>query len=477
MSILKNIALWTLLLSAGIVQDLVAATAEGAPSDLSTERPVVYMIPVNEGIHQANLYVLRRGLKEAIRKEADMVLLDMDTPGGAVDICLEMMEMLSYFKGETATYVNSDAISAGAFIASATDAIYFAPNGKMGAAAVIQGSGEDVPETARLKVESYLLANIRLASEGFRYRADVIRAMMDADYELVIEGAVIKPSGSLLTVTAKQAMELYGDPEFPLLGAGIYESAEDLLDAKYGSGAYELEALEITYSMELAKWLAGFASVILGAGMLLLFIEFKTPGFGIFGIGGIALLGVFFMSHYLAGLAGNEAILIFVFGILFLGIEVLILPGVFIFGILGLIMLFGSLLMAMSDFWPGGVVPFSSEVLFLPLQNLFLGLSIAVIGALIMGRIFKGSFIEKSIVLDETLGGKDALGGKIQVSQYDDLIGREGIALTRLNPSGMIKIDNKNYEAHSEGGYIDKDAVVVVCSADNFKIDVKVKCI
>ena len=157
----------------------------------------VYVVPISEAINQPNLFVLRRGLKEAIRKKADMVLLDMDTPGGRLDICLEMMEMLDYFEGETATFVNTDAISAGAFIASACDKIYFSPKGKMGAAAVIQGTGEDVPETARMKIESYLLANIRVLSEGYRYRTDVIRAMFDSEYELTIEGELIKPAGEL----------------------------------------------------------------------------------------------------------------------------------------------------------------------------------------------------------------------------------------------------------------------------------------
>ena len=168
---------------------------------------MVYVIPVNEAINQPNLFVLRRGLKEAIREKADMVLLDMDTPGGRLDICLEMMEMLDYFEGTTATYINPDAISAGAFIASACDKIYFSPKGKIGAAAVIQGTGEDVPDTARMKIESYLLANIRVLSEGYRYRTEVLRAMFDSEYELIIDEEVIKPKGELLTLTAKQAVQ------------------------------------------------------------------------------------------------------------------------------------------------------------------------------------------------------------------------------------------------------------------------------
>ena len=99
-----------------------------------------------------------------------------------MDLTLEMMEMLNRFEGITATYVNDDAISSGSFISAATQEIYFSPIGKIGASSVIQGTGEDVAETAKQKIESYLRANIRVMTAEYPYRADVIRAMLDADF-------------------------------------------------------------------------------------------------------------------------------------------------------------------------------------------------------------------------------------------------------------------------------------------------------
>ena len=433
----------------------------------------VYVIPINEAINQPNLFVLRRGLKEAIRKKADSVLLDMDTPGGRLDICLEMMEMLDYFEGETATYINPDAISAGAFIASACDKIYFSPKGKMGAAAVIQGTGEDVPDTARMKIESYLLANIRILSEGYDYRTEVIRAMFDSEYELIIEGELIKPKGELLTLTAKQAVQEYGDPAVALLGNGIADSIETLLEQEYGTGGYRLERYEMTYSEEWAKWLANITPILLGVGMLLLFVEFKTPGFGLFGIGGIVLLGLFFISQNIAGLAGNEPILFFALGLICLCIEIFVLPGLFVFGLLGLILIIGSLLFAMADFWPGQGLPLSFELLQLPLINLVSALGIAIVGALVFARLFKGSFIERSIVLSSSLQSNLDEVGKVDFAQEEQLIGKHGLSVTRLNPSGLIEIEGKQYEAHAEINYIEKGKSVLVCSMDNFKINVK----
>ena len=432
----------------------------------------VYVIPINEAINQPNLFVLRRGLKEAIRKKADLVLLDMDTPGGRLDICLEMMEMLDYFEGETATYINPDAISAGAFIASACDKIYFSPKGKMGAAAVIQGTGEDVPDTARMKIESYLLANIRVLSEGVRYRTEVVRAMFDSEYELIIGDELIKPKGELLTLTAKQAVKKYGDPAVALLGDGIADSIKALLDQEYGTNGYRLELYEMTYSEEWAKWLANITPILLGLGMLLLFVEFKTPGFGVFGIGGIVLLGLFFISQNIAGLAGNEPILFFVLGLICLCVEIFILPGLFVFGLLGLILILGSLLFAMTDFWPGQEVPLTFELLQLPLINLVSAVGIALVGALIFARLFKGSFVERSIVLSSALDSNSNEEGDAN-SVHVELIGKQGLSITRLNPSGVIEIEGKQYEAHAEINYIDKGKSVLVCSMDNFKINVK----
>ena len=436
------------------------------------EPKFVYVIPINEAINQPNLFVLRRGLKEAISKKADWVILDMDTPGGRLDICLEMMEMLDFFEGETATYINPDAISAGAFIAAACDKIYFSPKGKMGAAAVIQGTGEDVPDTARMKIESYLLANIRVLSEGYRYRTDVIRAMFDSNYELIIDEEMIKPQGELLTLTAKQAVQEYGDPTVALLGDGIADSIEALLDQEFGSGGYRLERYEMTYSEEWAKWLATITPMLLGVAMLLLFIEFKTPGFGVFGIGGIVLLGLFFISQNIAGLAGNEPILFFVLGLICLCIEIFVLPGLFIFGLVGILLMVGSLLFAMADFWPGQGFPLSFELFQLPLINLVSALGIAIVGALIFARLFKGSFIERSIVLSSALQSNSSHEGE-EAADEEALIGKQGLSVTRLNPSGIIEIEGKQYEAHAEINYIEKGKSVLVCSMDNFKINVR----
>ena len=258
----------------------------------------------------------------------------------------------------------------------------------------------------------------------------------------------------------------------PLLGDGIAPSIEALLNQEFGADGYRLERYEMTYSEEWAKWLANITPILLGAGMLLLIIEFKTHGFGVFGLGGIVILGLFFISQNIAGLAGNEPILFFALGLICLCVEIFVLPGLFVFGLLGLILIIGSLLFAMADFWPGQGPPISFELFQLPLYNLLIALGIAIVGALVFARLFKGSFIERSIVLSSALQSNSNKEVAADTEQLE-LIGKQGRSITRLNPTGFIEIEGKQYEAHAEVNYIEKGKSVLVCSMDNFKINVK----
>lgn len=459
-----------------IEPDSAESSPASPPFVLETEDGVVdvYIIPIQGPISRPNLFILRRALKEAITNDVEMVILDMDTPGGRVDICLEMMEMLDRFEGLTATYVNVDAISAGSFIAAATQEIYFAPLGTIGASAVIQGTGEDVPETARLKMESYLRAKIRVISQEDKQRGQVIRAMLDKDYELKVGDVVIKPANELLTLTANEAVAEYGVPSRPLLGVGIFESIEDLLDTRIGEQTYEIKDFKVSYSETLAKWMDGFAPALMGIGLLLLFVEFKTPGFGIFGIAGIGLIAIFFISQYVAGLAGNEEIVFFLLGVVLVLAELLLFPGVLFLAVPGIALMLGSLLWAMVDFWPEGAGKISGEMFIEPTVDLIFGLSIAVIGAFLLARLLKGSVVENALVLSSAVGDSVELKGvdssKEDVGGAFPATGTSGIALTPLHPAGLVEIEGSRYEARCEVGIIDRGTSVRVVGREDFNL-------
>ncbi len=452
-----------------------AALVAEEPVVASTPQPKattqVVVIPVREQIAKPVLYIIRRGLKEAIDQKADVVVLDMKTPGGALDVTFDIMEALAKFPGHTITYVNTEAISAGAFISAVTDEIYFTPDGIIGAAAPVTSGGGDVDKTMRLKIVSYLKARVRAISENEPYRGKVISAMIDEDYELTIDDKVIKEKGELLSLTASEASETYGDPAQPLLAAGIAKDIDALLMAKYGENGFKVTNLEVTWSEELAVVLTTIAPILLGLGLLGLFIEFKTPGFGFFGVGGGLLLTIVFLGNFVAGFSGHEPILVFALGVLLVLIEVFFLPGTVVIALGGVILMFGSLVWSMADIWPNEPIAFSGDLFLQPMLNMALGVSLALVGGVILIRFLpKGMFWDKMILAAAVKGTSSG----VEALSEPSLIGLTGVAATDMFPSGQIEIDGQRYEARVSVGMIDSGQKIVVRGKSEFGLLVDV---
>lgn len=433
----------------------------------------MYVIPIEGQINNAQLYILRRGLKLALENKVQTVVLKMDTEGGALDVTLKMMEALSNFSGTTITFIDKKALSAGAYISSATDNIYFAPEGIIGAAAVIQATGQNVDATLKKKIDSYLRAKVRSLTEGHRYRADVIRAMMDEEFVFKIGSKTLKDKGELLSLTAKEAITPYGSPLEPLLGSGISSSVKDVLDSRLGKDKYKITEFKLTWSEDLAKWLNTITPILLGAGLLLLFIEFKTPGFGVFGISGIGLLLIVFASSYVAGLAGYEEVLIFLIGIILLFVEILVFPGTIILGVLGLCLIFGSIIWALADVWPNKEFEMSGDIFLVPLIDVGLGLIIAVAGIIILGRYVFKTTIWDRLVLKSAVDERGSYASDQKTQNIAVEIGTLGLSKTELVPTGIIEIEGKRYEARSAIGLIEKNINVEVIAKDGFSLIVR----
>lgn len=453
--------------------------AEGSvePGKLAAEEDVtkVVVIPVQDQISEPLLYIVRRGLKQAIDNDVRLVVLDMKTPGGAVNITLEIMEALDKFPGQTVTFVNDEAISAGAIIASVTDDIYFAPKGVMGAAEVVFGTGQDVGESMKRKLNSYLSGKIQAFSEGQSTRSDVLRAMMDPEFELKIGADVIKPKGELLTLTANQAMETYGEPPVPLLASGIATDINALLKQRQPGGRFEITRLEVTWSETLAQYLTSLAPLLLAAGMVCLFIEFKTPGFGVFGVLGATLLLIFFFGHYTAGFSGHEPVLLFGLGLLMVAIEIFFFPGTMFLAGTGAVLLLVSLVWSMADLWPNESIDFSGEVFVRPLTSVGLGMLLAVVLMAVVVRFLPKQWIWDRLVLQASIAGTAQTNGDPPgtESSANQLMGQRGVAVTALFPSGQIEIAGTRYEAHLSVGMAARGAPVIVTGKSGFGLQVE----
>lgn len=439
----------------------------------------VVVIPIRAQIAKPELYILRRGLKEAIENKVDTIVLDMNTPGGELNVTFEMLLALEKFPGRTVTYVNREAISAGALISAGTDEIYFAPAGVIGAAAPVMATGGEIDATMKAKINSYLKARVRSISEGKGYRGDALSAMIDADYELKIGEQVIKPKGELLSLTAQEAMKTYGDPPQPLLGAGIAENLDALIRKLHGPGNHSVKRLEITWSEKLAQYLTAVTPVLLGLGLLALFIEFKTPGFGIFGITGIILMAIVFFGHYTAGLSGYEPALIFLLGLVLVAVELFFFPGSLVLALSGIALMLGSLVWAMLDLWPGEPVSFEGDMLLRPLANVLAGVVLAVVVFLMILKFLPRGGPWGGMVLETSVGGEP---GPVRALNSNDadapngtaLIGCSGIASTALFPSGQIDIAGKRYEAKLGIGFADAGTPVKVTGVSEFGLIVEV---
>ena len=447
---------------------------------------VAYQIPIRDQIGPPILDILRRGLKDAIREKAELVILDMDTPGGELGVTLEIMEEiienLEKFDGKIITYVNDEAISAGAYIAIATSEIAFSPKSQIGAAEAVSGGGANIDSSMKRKINSYLKAKIRNYAGDYRYRSQVMAAMMDANESLIIEGeplktasgSLIKKTGELLTLTGLEACLEYGNPPAPLLGFGVYESVEEIMDERYGSGQWEIRKMEINWAEEMGLWLNGIAPLILSIGLVCIFVEFKTPGFGIFGVVGIVLLLVFFGSKYVAGLAGQEELLIFLLGACLVLVEIFLAPGLVIPGVLGIALMMGSIFWAMVDVWPTPDFEWSMEVIRPPLWEMLQTLSLVFLFGLLVSKFLPKTPMWKKLVLVTTLGSDGALKDNLQNQEVSNqLIGKAGKSISELYPSGQIEIDGVRYDARSNLGKIAKGEKIEVVKKSEFELVVK----
>ena len=440
---------------------------------------IAYVIPVQDQIGPPILDILRRGLKSAIQEKADIVILDMDTPGGELGVTLEIMEEiisnLERFKGKIITYVNDEAISAGAYIAIASSEIAFSPKSQIGAAEAVSGGGSNIDSSMKRKINSYLKAKIRNYAGDYRYRSLVMSAMMDANESLIIEGdpikatdgSLIKKRGELLTLTGEEACQLYGSPPAPLLGFGVFETYDEILLKKWGAGNYKIIEMNVNWAEKAGLWLNGIAPLVLSIGLVCIFVEFKTAGFGVFGVLGIILLLVFFGSKYVAGLAGQEELIVFLLGICLILVEIFLAPGLIIPGIIGFFMMIGSIFWAMVDIWPTPDFTWSFEVFRLPFWELLQSLGIAITIGVLLSMILPKTPLWNHLVLSETLG--DAPSNSKAIKSVLSTEGMVGRTVSELFPSGLVQINGKRYEARAVHGRIakgEKIKVIKIASMD-----------
>jgi len=438
----------------------LSRAAEEAPS---TNRKV-YILPIREDIMPPMVYVVRRGVKAAIEAKADLLVLDMETNGGRVDVTEEIIEILSQFPGRTVTFVNRKAFSAGAFIAFSTSLIYMAPQSVIGAAAPIlmgpTGPGAEISDTMEAKMTSGIQALVRTSAEKNGYNVEVVEAMIDKTKELKIEDQVLSEKGQILTLTNIQAEKEYGDPPKPLLSSGTVESLDALLSHLEFAVAERVE-IQPTGVEKLATWINAISPILLLIGIVGIYIEFKTPGFGLPGIAGLVAFAIYFLGSYVAGLSGLEWAALFVLGVLLCIAELFFFPGTLMLGLAGAALMLSAIIMAMVDVYPG-LPDFPTAVrVRVPLQQILLNMTVAVFGSFVaiwtLSRLLPKTQLYGLMV-------SSSASGVVSVAVQDDrnvkMRGEVGITLSVLRPSGKAQFGESVCDVISQGEMISKDSRV-----------------
>jgi membrane-bound serine protease (ClpP class) len=424
----------------------------------------VYVLPIREEITPSLVYLVRRGVKEAMQAKADVLVLDMQTNGGRVDATEEIIEILNQFHGQTVTYVNRKAFSAGAFIAVATQKIYMAPQSVIGAAAPIMlvpgGGPQEMPNTMEVKMTSGISALIRTAAEKNGHNVEVIEAMIDKNKELQIDGKMLNEKGKILTLTNLEAEREYGNPPKALLSAGTAESLDALL-AKLGFNRSQRQDIEPTGVEKLATWINLISPVLLIIGIIGIYIEFKTPGFGLPGIVGMTAFAIYFLGGYVAGLSGVEWVALFFVGLILFVVELLVFPGTILLGLAGAALMLASIIMAMVDIYPGvpGLpIPMRFHV---PVGEILTNLSIALLGSgaviWVLSRILPRTSLYGTLV-SQSVSGEEAVV-RLERTQSQRL-GGIGLTISVLRPGGKAQFGSEILNVISQGEMIPKNCRV-----------------
>ncbi|MFC3415046.1 NfeD family protein [Algoriphagus hitonicola] len=417
----------------------------------------VFTFKIDRDIDPAMNRRVKLAFEDAKETEADLIIIEMDTYGGAVNDADDIRTMLLESEIPIYTFINKDAASAGALISIASDSIYMAPGSSIGAATVVNGAdGAAAPD----KYQSYMRSMMRSTAEAKGRDPKIAEAMVDENIE--IEG--ITAAGSVVTLSVSEAIN-FGFCE------GEFRSIDDILETQNLQDAelvaYEVSETEQIISFFLNPAISGVLILIIIGGI---YFELQTPGVGFPILAAIVATILYFIPYYLNGLAENWELIIFLLGIVLLAVELFVIPGFGIFGVLGIVFILGGLVLGML---PNEDFNFD----FVPAADLFAALLTVILAALAaVGLVFWltpkvnqwGAF--STITLASTQSKAE---GYTSSFYSDELLGKTGKVHSRLRPSGRVEIDGEIYDAYSRGEFIDQDELIVVISTEGTSIRVK----
>lgn len=351
---------------------LTSLASDSLKTELKASKKAVWI--KLEGDVEPTMYdFCARAIGEALDKKPDYIIFEINTFGGRLDAAFDLVDTIMAVKGPTTiALVKKKAISAGSLIALACNKLYMLEATTIGDCAPILQNSDGSPQIIGEKIQSPLRAKFRnlaqmngypelLSSSFVTPELEVLelKAKLDAgknterDTTLIIEGEkyavmdsvtkkfwgapkILVKKGELLTMTDKEAFELG-------FSQGTFKDREDFETALSIEAKSEVET---TVGEDIASAISAIAGILLILGFGALYIEFKTPGFGIFGIIGIILIGVVFLGQFAPQLDGVFPVILLIAGVILFLVEIFVMPGTFLFGIGGIICMIMALVMS-----------------------------------------------------------------------------------------------------------------------------------
>lgn len=431
-------------------------TSDGAyASAAATEEKVaeeygaaVYVIPIEHNIESGLTAFLKRAFQEAEEANAVHIILKLNTYGGEVSSAEAIGKLLRASEIPITAFIEEKAVSAGTYIALNADNIVMQQGSTIGAAAVVNGSGEMIESS---KVISYWVERMKEAAKHSGRDPNIAVAMVDPSVDLDL--AIIekrKLPGGILSLSQEEAIAVgYADQTL--------NSVEEVIQWLQLDKRMVVE-VELSVAEQVARWIVDpyVKTILLILGIAGILIELFVPGFGAPGIIGIASFVLYFFGHYVAGFAGMEAIVLFVLGLVLIIAE-LFVPSFGILGITGGVSVIAGVVLAAKD-------PLSALV------SLLIAFVVAIIIVILVARTNKGKLVWNKFILREKLTTEE---GFLSAEVKTSLIGKRGKTITKLRPAGTIEIEGERYDVVTAGEFIENDQAVVVVKAEGTWIVVR----
>ncbi len=475
---------------------LLFAAALPSGGGQATRTGKVIIVPIVGEIGAKNTALVRRAAARVRAEKPDLVLFEIDTPGGGYDYMITMgEEIMRLAPVPTAAWIRpplgeglmmGGALSAGVYIAVSCKKLYMHPGTVIGASTPIMVTPVG-PVPVGEKILSAAREKFRARAEQNGYPGDLIVAMVDEQLEIfeivldgkrryVTEGEIekLKDQGrrfevptvpfdskvKLLTLTDRQVAET---------GMGKVADSRRAIYEEYGLDSPAEEVLDFTWSEEYVSFITSGAvrTVLLILGVLGIWLEFKTPGFGLPGILGIAAFAVLLFGHHLAGLAEVPEILLVFVGVALLAVEIFVLPGTGLFAIGGILCVFAGFILSFQFFTLPDVKgqPWQVDTLVNSVGQVIVAFAGAAIGFAAALR-----FLPKVPVLGRLVLQAEIAGTAPAPPQAPALVGRMGHAVTPLHPGGKIEVDGQVHDVVADGEFVAQGEPVEVLRVEGMRI-------